>query len=616
MRKGMAVVAFVALSIGACTDAEVDPTAAPSTTSPPAVSSTVVPSIPASTTTTWSPPPTSYLGPTVTYDPDVPRYGGEVVIADDQEPPTLNPFVPGGDNFIVWIIGQAHLAGAYDIDPDSLELIPELVTQIPTVGNGGVVLNGDGSMDVTWQIRPEAVWSDGVPISGTDFAFTLEFEETAAECSELGSSPEPLPDLAVTSIEDKSFTARFSAASLEHELMFRFVVPQHAVAASDYCEDWNVTAWPAAGPFVLDEWVKDGSDRHVRFVRNTNYWKTDGAGNQLPYLDEVRFEFIPETENIVSAFTNRRVDVIQPPPFLPAMPRERWQEAGADVQLLPGPVWEHLNFQFGPDNRNLDSLNGILEFRQAIAYGLDRRALLDDAGYEWLEVSNGVVSHSTRAASSEPWSQYSYDRQRAIDLLTIACDRAERDCAANPPNIIYSTTSNADFRPRVADQLVEHLADIGIEVDLQLEDSQLFFGETLETGDWDMGNWAWVGQQGAAALPDFLGLFAPSRPPIDGGKGFQNYYNWGTPGSSTEDDEAAAQFQALYERLVASTDASEIVDLARQAEEILAEQVVIIPLNTRAVLGVVWADEIQGYRMNPTLSSHTWNIEHWYRIGE
>jgi len=416
----------------------------------------------------------------------------------------------------------------------------------------------------------------------------------------------------VIAIGDKNITVRFATISLQHELLFRWLVPHHAVAGSDFCDDWNTAAWPSSGPFVLEEWVRDGSDRHIRFVRNENYWKTDAGGNQLPYLDAVQFEFIPEADQLLAAFSDRRVDVINPPPFWPEIPVERWAAAGADIQLLPGPVWEHFNFQFGPNNRNPESLNAYLEFRQAIAHGLDRRALMDDAGYDWLDVSDGFLDRFTVAATARPWSQYAYDPDLARELLAIACDKAQRDCAADPPQIVYSSTSNAEFRPAIADQLADQLAAIGITVTLELEDSQLFFSDTLDNGTWDMGNWAWVGAQGSLALVDFFGRFAPDEPPPDG----ENVYNWGTPGSSVADDEAVAQFRVLLDRLRSSADADEIRALARQAEQILADQAVIIPLNARGTVGAVWADEIQGYNMNPTEAGHTWNIEHWYRVGD
>ena len=67
-------------------------------------------------------------------------YGGEAVVANDQEPPTLNQFVPGGDNSIVSIVGQTYWAGVQEVSGFTLELIPELVVELPTTSNGGVTV--------------------------------------------------------------------------------------------------------------------------------------------------------------------------------------------------------------------------------------------------------------------------------------------------------------------------------------------------------------------------------------------------------------------------------------------------------------------------------------------
>jgi peptide/nickel transport system substrate-binding protein len=47
------------------------------------------------------------------------------------------------------------------------------------------------------------------------------------------------------------------------------------------------------GPFEYDLWVPDS-----RFVasKNANYWMADPDGNALPYLDEVEFQPIPDTQ--------------------------------------------------------------------------------------------------------------------------------------------------------------------------------------------------------------------------------------------------------------------------------------------------------------------------------
>ena len=82
---------------------------------------------PEETTTTAAPETTTTTEAKVEHP-----YGGEAIVADSQEPPTLNSFVPGGDNFIVSIVGQGYYAGDQEIDGFTLELIPELVVELPT----------------------------------------------------------------------------------------------------------------------------------------------------------------------------------------------------------------------------------------------------------------------------------------------------------------------------------------------------------------------------------------------------------------------------------------------------------------------------------------------------
>jgi peptide/nickel transport system substrate-binding protein len=616
MRRFVAIIAAGVLAATACSDRGTVPDGGVSSSATLAPTTLASASTTAAPTTTTPPrdTPTSSSEPDVTLDLATPRYEGQVTIGGVEEPLTLNPYAPRGQERAVAVVGQAHLSGVYDVDPDTLELIPELAVAVPTVSNGGVVVNDDGSMDVTWDLLPEARWSDGRPVSGADLEFTLKFQEASTECSELGVSAPALPTLVEeeTIVGDKSLTLRFETASLEHELLFRWVVPSHAVAESDYCLDWNTEMWPAAGPFVFAGWEREGENRAIRFTRNENYWKTDTAGNQLPYLDAVEFKYVSSAEELIGGFSEREFDVVSPLVSVGEIPVESWDERGADVQIVPGLIWEHLNFQFGPANRNPDSMNRYVEFRRAIARGIDRRALLDAAGADNMEVLDGFLTRFTAPASSQPWSAYSHDLDEARRLVSAACEQAARDCSAEPPRVVYSTTSNADFRPAVAELLAIQLAAVGIDVALDLEDSQIFFGDTVQDGTWDVGSWAWAGVSGSAGIVEFFDRFDPAVPRADS----RSFYNWGTPGSSVEADEAVAQFDILLARMRSTTDAPEVFLLARQAEELLADQVVVIPLGAHPTVGAVWADEIQGYRMNPSVAGHTWNIEHWYRVGE
>ncbi len=534
-----------------------------------------------------------------TTEPPAPAYGGTVVIGGDQEPLTLNPFADGGDVSTVATIGQTYLAGVYDVDGSTLQLVPELVTELPSVGNGGVVLNDDGTMTVRWVIRDDAVWSDGVPVTAADLAFTWNLmrdpDISRDQWTEL--------DVVAVNSSAKTFSMTFAAPTVEYETLFRYIVPRHAVEGTDFLTDWNTQMWPSAGPFVFSEW-KPGE--YIKLTRNDHYWKTDSAGNELPYLDAVEFRFIQDGGDLLFQFTQRQLDVIQPIYDAETIKSlERLESDGVDLQLEAGPIWEHLNFQFGPNNRNPESLNRFRSFRQAVAYAIDPERIAALVG--WAPIFSFLDLHAKDGA---PWAQYSFDPRRAKELLADACAAAERDCDADPPVAILSTTNDAEEeRPRIADYLASALGNIGIDVELQLEDSQVFFGDTLNDGTWDIGWFAWAWNPGASRALETLERFDPDSSPPDG----KNLYRWGTPDSTVADDDAVARFRGVMAVARNSFDSAQVMSLSRAAEQILADNAVVIPVGARQVAAAVWADTIVGFDLNPSQAGSTWNIEYWYR---
>lgn len=559
---------------------------------------------PAETTTTSTTQATTTTEPPTTTTTTEPKfekpYGGEAIVADDQEPPTLNPFVPGGDNFIVSIIGQGYFAGVQEVDGYTLELVPELVTELPTVSNGGVTINDDGTMTVTYQIREEAVWEDGTPITGHDFQFTLE---TILD-PDLPIDKTNYEDIVAYEATDKTFTYTLKAPTVLYELLFGVILPKHAVEGSDFVADWNEKMWPSAGPFKFDEWKKG---EFVRLVRNDNYWKTDPeTGQQLPYLDAVTFKFIPETESIINAFKAREVDIIQPPPATETIEQlQALEPEGARVEVLSGPVWEHLNFQFGPGRleRNENSCNDNLNMRKAVAHTIDKQLIVDEILAGQVEPLDSYVDAFSPTLSQQAWAQYDHNVDKAKEFYAKAVEETGKECS-----VVFSTTSNNDARVKLSELFVGMFGAVGIPYENQLEDSQIFFGETLDNGKWDLGEWAWVGSPGLSGLVGIHDVFDPESPPPDG----SNYYRWGTEDSSVQ-DENTARFAEIRDAMNETVDDAELVALINEAEQILADQVVIFPLYARLVTAAVWEDEIGGFKHNPTSAGHTWNIEEWYR---
>jgi oligopeptide transport system substrate-binding protein len=106
--------------------------------------------------------------------PKAPERGGTLVLA---RPPIncLNPF--GSCDLVTRVVLSQVLEGAFEPGPDFTPR-PYLVSRVDI---------GRNPFTLTYHIRSEARWSDGVPVSTADFRFTYRMYSTHAGPS--GTAP-------------------------------------------------------------------------------------------------------------------------------------------------------------------------------------------------------------------------------------------------------------------------------------------------------------------------------------------------------------------------------------------------------------------------------------------
>lgn len=110
-------------------------------------------------------------------------------------------------------------------------------------------------------------------------------------------------------------------------------------------------------------------------------------------------------------------------------------------------------------------------------------------------------------------------------------------------------------------------------------------------GEFEMGEWAWL----ATPDPSSSTLFSADQLPPDG----QNYYRY-------KND----QVTSLWKEADKTIDVDKRADLTRQAQELMAKDVPLIPMYQRPVY-YAFTDNLSGPQVNPTLAGPFWNIEEW-----
>ena len=241
-------------------------------------------------------PPEPTVGPTTPEEEPPPSepdeiYGGTLVFALESETTAgWNPVTTSAATS-----GHIVLRQLYDplvIEGVDGEPIPFLLESFSS---------NDDYTEWTFTLRPGITFHDGLPVNSAALVRHLE---------ELGQAT--LSRLAIEEAEMQSFEA-IDDLTVKITLGKTFVdFPLGFTSAGGFLGSpamhdlgTNSARNPiGTGPFVLDEWVEH---EVTRLVRNPNYWRTDAAGWQLPYLDAI--EFRPFEDDEVRYNTLRAGDV-------------------------------------------------------------------------------------------------------------------------------------------------------------------------------------------------------------------------------------------------------------------------------------------------------------------
>jgi len=170
-------------------------------------------------------------------------------------------------------------------------------------------------------------------------------------------------------------------------------------------KEWGMQNPVGTGPFVL---ASRQVDSNIKYKKNPNYWQQG-----KPYLDEIDFIIVKDDTTRFASFKAGELDMSLDPSVSQAQEVKNNPKYITQIDHAVG------SFRLGPDGNNSDNPLSKKEVRQAIAYALDRQAIVDGAlgGY-------GVVTNQWYPEGSWAYNPnikgYTYDPAKAKQLLTQA----------------------------------------------------------------------------------------------------------------------------------------------------------------------------------------------------
>ncbi len=342
--------------------------------------------------------------------------GGSLVATVRTEPATFNRYMRVA--FPTHLIAMLTQARLVRINSATLELEPWLAE--------GWTLSAD-RRTYTLRLRRGVRFSDGEPFTADDVLFSFAAAYDAKTASPLGDAlrvrGEPLVVRAISPTEVAlTFPEPYGPGLRLLDSLP--IYPRHrlarALADGTFATAWGTQTPPAEmtglGPFVLTQYQPG---QRLTFARNPHYWRKDAAGRQLPYLDRLTLEIVPDQNAELLRLQAGQLDLLQselrPEDYFPL---KRQADAGRVRVIDVGPNLgsQLLWFNLGSRDKTRPWLQSD-DFRRALSCAVDREAFVRTVYLGAAKPSWGLVSPANRTWYSAAADRPAYDVARARTLL-------------------------------------------------------------------------------------------------------------------------------------------------------------------------------------------------------
>jgi peptide/nickel transport system substrate-binding protein len=506
--------------------------------------------------------------------------GGTLSFASDQEQAGFNPNTAKDNLFALSNIVTSIYPSVFNIHPDfTVQLSGEFMDSAE--------LTSEDPQTVVYKIKPNAVWSDGTPVSADDFIFWWE------NCNETNKKADCVSTTGYKDIESvegsdggKTVTAVFKNKYADWKGLFsQYIIPAHYTKAQpggwNTGLDKNPEKIPSAGPFIVESYTPGQS---LTLTRNDKYYGTKA------HLDKIVFRYLPESTTQPAALQNNEVDMIYGQPQLDQV---KIVKAIPDVtsEINFGLQYEHLDFNVK------NPLLADVAVRKAFATGLNIQQIVDRTVKQFSDkatvLGNRMFMNGQPEYQDHRGSYGNGDIAGAEKLLTDAGYAKGSDgiFAKGGKKLSFNISTTAGNQLReTQEQLIQAQAkEFGMEIKIKNAEADVLFGEWLPEGNFDISNFAWVG----TPFP------VSSNQPIFSTDSPQNYGKFSNP-----------KVDELFTQAIAELDPAKAAELANQADQLLWDDMATLPLYQKPQL-IGWRNTFTGIGDNLSSQGPFWNAGTW-----
>jgi peptide/nickel transport system substrate-binding protein len=408
---------------------------------------------------------------------------GLLRVAVQSDLKNLNPLLNSNttDVFVDRLMFEPLLAADSKGNP-----VPILAATVPTLENGGISRDG---LTITYRLRRNARWTDGVPVTSSDVKWSWEaiMNPNNNVVSRHGydfisAIDTPNAYTAVVHLK-RRFSAFVNTFFAESDQPY-MLAPAHVLARYSNINEIPFNSRPSVsdGPFKFVQWARGD---HITLTRNEGFF----LGR--PGLNRIDVKIIPDEETSVNLLRSHAVDYM----FQASQETYNALRSVPDVSI----VWVNVN---GYASIQLNCSRPYLKdprVRLAIAYALDKKELVRTLTFDTQTVATEDIPDWMWAFNPAVRS-HPHDPAMARALLRKAGwapgpNGVMRKDGQDLTLVTVTNNSNATRR-RESVEVQAMLKEVGIDAEIKYYPGDVLFapagmGGILQLGKFDLSITGW-----------------------------------------------------------------------------------------------------------------------------
>ena len=392
----------------------------------------------------------------------------------------------------------------------------------------------DDGLDWTFELRHDAVFSDGEAVTSADVKWTYEnaLESYMYSTHASGFASIECPD---------DYTVVFHCESPKPDMLYQIIpiLPEHVWSGVDILS-YEPNELVGSGPFTYD--AERSINGNIAFVRNDSYWGTK------PNVDVLVFTQYDNYDTMAQAMQLGEVDACY------ELDRTQYDKLSADpnfyVELYEGFSEEHLAYNL------MNEVTGDPVIRYAIDYCFDRENAVEMGYGGFAEVGYGIVNNPgfKYTPSADILRELSTDKANALlddagYLDTDGDGIRERNGAPLSLELI-TASERSSWQSAVVNMMITNCAKAGIEIKWSTLEKVTMWDTCCDGNpDWQLYLDGWGGDADPGMI---LCLFQ----------------DWETLGYSTT-SYSNPEFDAVYDTVLTTVDPDERAAAIEECQRIL-----------------------------------------------